>query len=93
MTWNVLDIYSSVFAWFTTMHSGKKDRFSFKKSKNQFVTMKVVRNEFIVFYMMTWNILDIHTSVFQGMRACTGVQKFRFLFKNSKNKVFSMKVV
>ena len=55
--------------------------------------MKVVRKEFIVFYMMTWNILDIHTSVFQGMRACTVVQKFRFLFKNSKNKVFTMKVV
>ena len=53
--------------------------FLFKKSQNQFVTMKVVRNEL----MMTWNILDIHTSVFQGMRACTVVQKFRFLFKNS----------
>ena len=24
MTWNVLDIYCSVFAWFTTMHSGTK---------------------------------------------------------------------
>ena len=58
----------------------------FKKSQNQFVTMKVVRNE-----LMTWNILDIHTSVFQGMRACTVVQKLIFLFKNSKSKVFTMK--
>ena len=70
---------------------GQKYNFLFKKSQNQFVTMKVVRNELIVFHMMTWNILDIHTSVFQGMRACTVVQKFRFLFKNSKSKVFTMK--
>ena len=72
---------------------GQKYRFLFKKSQNQFVTMKVVRNELIVFHMMTWNILDIHISVFQSMRACTVVQKFRFLFKNSKNKVVTMKFV
>ena len=72
---------------------GQKYRFLFKKSQNQFVTMKVVRNQLMVFHMMTWNILDIHTGVFQGMRGCTVVQKLIFLFKNSKNKVFTMKVV
>ena len=72
---------------------GQKYRFLFKKSQNQFVTMKVVRNELIVFHMMTWNILDIHTSDSQGMRACTVVQKLIFLFKNSISKVLTMKAV